>query len=139
MTEFINILPIKHIDFMIELISRITSEEALLSLEGDLSNVNVEDIKDTSTEEYGLHKRNSSFTTDKFIVIPLNSFNRNILSTKIFYSIGLRKNIWHILISLDNKLLFYSYDCFYDGCYLTNSIEWRHSFMSDMRDLKIIR
>jgi hypothetical protein len=111
---------------------------ARLSLEGDLSRVDLTKIPGVSRTPSGSLKRNTISPQQEFIIVPVedHAVVRNL--RRNFPRIGLKSLILHILIEKDGELAFAAYDQFYGGkAWVSDRIG--KSFLESLQEKGIIK
>jgi hypothetical protein len=94
---------------------------AYVSFEGDLSQLNMRDLRDHSFTPTEVLKRNTLQPLLDFVIIPLDADTTEILLKRVLPRVGLRARVTHIQIEKEGKLLFGAYDNFDADCV------WFHS------------
>jgi hypothetical protein len=89
---------------------------AYISMEGRLKANDFSFINGISKEPTEILKRNTIEPRQDFIIFPLEADTKEIIKQKVLSQIGLRKNIDHILVQKDGKLVFAAYDNFDSEC-----------------------
>jgi len=110
MTRYYRLVVKKPIELLDALLC-IFKEQARISFEGKLSSRLFEELPIVSTESIKPHLRQTVPKQD-FFIIPITAVTLDILRKKVLPQVGLRKNVLHVLISKNDKLVFCSYDCF---------------------------
>jgi hypothetical protein len=78
------------------------------SFEGDLSKIDLDDV-------HGIVRRSGPGASST-VIIPLNAETISQILPDLLNRIGLRKNVLHIEIEKEGKLLFAAYDQFDEDC-----------------------
>ena len=90
-------------------------EQSRISFEGEFSLRLFEELPVVSTEPIEPHLR-QTYPKEDFVIIPITAVTLDILRRKILPQVGLRKNVAHVLISKNDKLVFSACDCFHRDC-----------------------
>jgi hypothetical protein len=115
MTPYYRLVVKKPIE-LLDVLLCIFKEQAKISFEGKLSSRLFEKIPGTSTQPVEPLVRNTIQPKQDFVIIPITAVTLDILRKKILPQVGLRKNVLHVLISKNDKLVFSACDCFYPDC-----------------------
>ncbi|MEZ4661385.1 MAG: hypothetical protein R2911_27865 [Caldilineaceae bacterium] len=110
---------------------------ALISFEGDLSAIDIQNIPNTSTQPTGDLRRNTFDPQRDFIVLPLEAHTIDIIRNDILHRIGLSRRVDHILIAQDGKLVVGIYDRFDEGSVWV-SPQTSRSFLDSLAEQDII-
>jgi hypothetical protein len=92
------------------------AENGRLSLEGVLKYLNLKRLHNISRWPDGALRRNSSESTDDFVIIPLDSATVQFLIKSVLPSVGIRRRIVHVQIEQNGRLVFGAYDWFHPEC-----------------------
>ena len=94
----------------------IFNEQAKISFEGEFSSRLFEELPDLSTDLNEPCLGSMGRPEQNFVIIPITADTVDILRKKVLHQVGLRKNVAHVLISKNDKLVFWSYDWFHRYC-----------------------
>ncbi len=89
---------------------------ALLSLEGDLSQVDFRGIAYASHHPPSVLQRNTIWPVQDFVIVPLTNAATQLLVQHVLPHIGLKTRVLHLLIERDEQLVFAAYDQFAPKC-----------------------
>jgi hypothetical protein len=101
----------KTIPFLVAILDKFKGN-SYMSLEGNLSTVDLSELENTSGSETSLLPRNTYSPIQDFIIFPLSPRNIEKFEAKL-PRIGIRKNVIHIQIESAGKRVFGSYDQFW--------------------------
>lgn len=131
-------LQVKHsVKLLQSLINKFRGDQSMISFEGDLSYLDTRGLQIVSQEPKGILTQNSNPKIGKVILL-LNSASIDYFERNIMYRAGIRSRIWHIMISISNRLVFASYDSFHEDCvWITAEVGTK--WLDDLVEAKIIR
>jgi hypothetical protein len=115
MTPYYRLVVKKPIE-LLDVLLCIFKEQAKISFEGDLSSCSFEEIPGTRTQPVEPLVRSTIYPKQDFVIIPIMASTLEIIRKKVLPQVGLRKNVLHVLISKNDKLVFWAYDCFDQDC-----------------------
>jgi hypothetical protein len=128
------------VKFAIALVKAILDKfigNATMSIEGDLSAVDLSTLDSLAGSETSSLKRQTIYPVLDFAVFPLTQENI-IKFNKILTRIGIRDRVLHILVESDGQIVFQSHDQFWkDGTWISTIVG--ENFMEDLLQKNIIR
>jgi len=90
--------------------------DCLLSLEGDLSRLDVSLIPGASRKPTDLLPRNTILPKQDFVILPVTAATIDAIDRHVLPHVGLREHVEHIQIASKGKPVFGAYDNFDPGC-----------------------
>src|SRR5215467_9092532 len=90
----------KPVEFVREAL-RCFQPSCLISLEGDLSQSDLACVPGALTEATDVLKRNTLFPKQEFVILPVTSETRDVISRQILPQIGLKQRVLHVQVSHD--------------------------------------
>ena len=113
-------LPIDFIEFMIMQFLG----DGNISFEGDLAYFDNRGLQGITYEETEILKSNVLSPEKDFIVVPLSPENAELIIKNVLRRVGLQKNVHHVQIESQGKLVCAAYDWFrYDTVWVLDIVE----------------
>ena len=120
------------VELLRSLFDLFSSDETLISLEGDLSYFDSQGLQVISQNPVEVLSSNAIAQTGT-VVLLLNSAARDSFEKNILSRAGIHSRIYHILIAVSHQTVFASYAKFSDGCvWITAEVsqEWLNNLMN---------
>ena len=125
------------VELLRALFNLFSSNETLISLEGDLSYFDSRDFQIISQTPIDVASPGAISKKGK-VVLLLNSATRDSFEKNILSRTGIHSRIYHILITVSDETVFASYDNFSDGCVWV-SAHVREEWLNSLVESKIIK
>ena len=92
------------------------AHETFLSLEGDLSHLDVTLVAPISTEPTPILRRNTTWPKEDFVVFVVTPETREPLIRSVLPRVGLRSRVMHVQLASGGRLVCGAYDQFDASC-----------------------
>lgn len=87
-------------------------DDAILSLEGDLTYCDLRGIPVLGREEAGPYRRHTAWPLRDFVLLPITAATRARINRQLWPRVGLRTRVHHLCCYHDGHLILGAYDTF---------------------------
>ncbi len=124
---------------LVKAVIELFSGNAHLSLEGQLKGKDFSFVEGIATEPTEILKRNTLEPQHhNFVILPVEAGTKEIIKQKILPQVGLRQNVFHVLMEKEGKLVFAAYDNFdSDGVWITGEVS--EDWLEELLQQKVIK
>jgi hypothetical protein len=123
---------------LVKAVIELFSGNAHLSLEGQLKGKDFSFVEGIVTEPNEILKRNTLEPQQDFVILPVEVETKEVIKQKILPQVGLRQNVYHVLMEKEGELVFAAYDNFHPDTVLITG-EVPRSWLEELLQQQVIK